>query len=72
MVEVMRIRREKSVVGELARKASRQRGSGRREEQAEAMREFVGIRKRPADAGDAVEYVRSLRRDSRLGRLLDK
>ena len=37
-----------------------------------ATREFIGIRKQPADAPDAVEIVRNLRRGNRLDTLRDK
>jgi len=45
---------------------------GKRDEQAKAMQEFVGIRKNRAESIDAVEYVRSLRRSDRFERLSEE
>jgi hypothetical protein len=56
-------------VSELVREAVRERYLGKRDEQANAMQEFVGIRKESSQPVDAVEYVRSLRRGDRLQRL---
>jgi len=53
-------------VSALVREAVRERYLGRRDEQAKAMQEFVGIRKEGSEAVDSVEYVRSLRRGDRL------
>jgi len=64
-----RARNRKTTVSALVREAARERYLGRRDEQAKAMREFVGSRKRRADTLDSVEYVRSLRRGGRLNRL---
>jgi len=64
-----RARSRKTTVSELVREAVRERYLGRQDEQAKAMREFVGIRKGSSEAVDAVEYVRELRRSSRLERL---
>ena len=57
---------ERTSVSELVRQAVRERYLGNKEERAKAMQSFVGIRKHQTNAVDAVEYVRSLRRDSRL------
>ena len=64
-----RARSRKTTVSELVREAVRERYLGRRDEQAKAMQEFVGIRKETSEPLDAVEYVRNLRRGDRLGRL---
>jgi len=64
-----RARSRKTTVSELVREAVRERYLGKRDEQAKAMQEFVGIRKESAQPVDAVEYVRSLRRGDRLERL---
>lgn len=64
-----RARSRKTTVSELVREAVRERYLGGREEQAKAMQEFVGVRKERSSAPDAVEYVRGLRRGSRLDRL---
>jgi hypothetical protein len=65
-------RSRKTSVSELVREAMRERYLGKREEQAKAMQEFVGIRKDSAEPVDAVKYIRSLRRGNRLGRLNSK
>ncbi len=59
----------KTSISELVRVAVRDRYMGKRDEQAKAMQEFVGIRKSRSEAVDAVEYIRSLRRGDRLERL---
>jgi metal-responsive CopG/Arc/MetJ family transcriptional regulator len=69
-----RARSRKTTVSELVREAVRERYLGARDEQRKAMQEFVGTRRaRSGSAGDAendaVRYVRSLRRSSRLDRL---
>lgn len=64
-----RARSRKTTVSELVREAVRERYLGKRDEQMKAMQEFVGIRKERSDPQDAVEYVRSLRRNDRLNRL---
>jgi hypothetical protein len=67
-----RARSRKTTVSEFVREAVRERYLGKREEQAKAMQEFVGVRKGRAEAADSVEYVRSLRRGGRLERLQGK
>jgi len=67
-----RARGEKTTVSELVRQAVRERYLGKQDEQAKAMRDFVGIRKDHSSPSDSVEYVRSLRRGSRLDRLRKK
>ncbi|HUI55264.1 MAG TPA: ribbon-helix-helix protein, CopG family [Bryobacteraceae bacterium] len=64
-----RARNRKTTVSALVREAARERYLGRRDEQAKAMQEFVGSRKRRSDTLDAVQYVRTLRRGGRLHRL---
>jgi len=51
------------------RAAVRERYVGKLDERMKAMQAFVGIRKEPPEAPDAAEYVRSMRRGSRLDRL---
>lgn len=58
----------KTTVSELVREAVRERYFGQRDEQRKAMQAFVGLR-RDSSVPDAVEYVRSLRREDRLDRL---
>lgn len=64
-----RARNEKVTMSELVREAVRERYLGRMDERREAMRKFVGIRKERSEPPDAVEYVRNLRRGTRLERL---
>jgi len=66
-----RARSRKTTISELVREAVRENYFGKRDEQARAMQEFVGIRKRRGEL-DAVKYVRDLRRGSRLDRLNGK
>ena len=51
------------------RQAVRDRYLGNLEERRKAMLAFVGIRRDRTDLPDSTEYVRSLRRDSRIERL---
>ena len=67
-----RARSRKTTVSELVREAVRTCYLGKREEQAKAMQEFVGVRKGRAEPADSVEYIRSLRRGGRLERLHGK
>jgi len=67
-----RARSRKTSISQLVRDAVRDRYLGKREEQAKAMQEFVGIRKSRSESIDAVEYIRSLRRGDRLNRLKEK
>ena len=65
-------RSRKTSVSELVREAMRDRYLPKRDEQAKAMQEFVGIRKNRSESVDAVKYIRSLRRGDRLERLNGK
>ena len=57
-------------ISALVRQAARERYLGNLDERREAMLAFVGIRKDRKDLPDSTEeYVRSLRRDTRLERL---
>jgi hypothetical protein len=63
-------RQEKTTVSELARRAIRERYLGDRQRRAAAMEAFIGIRKDRTDLPESTEeYVRSLRRGTRLRRL---
>jgi hypothetical protein len=65
-----RARQEKTTISDLVRQAARQRYMGDLDERRKAMLAFVGIRKDRKDLPDSTEeYVRSLRRDTRLERL---
>ena len=65
-------RSRKTSVSELVREAMRDRYLGKRDEQAKAMQEFVGIRKNRSESVDAVKYIRNLRRSDRWERLNGK
>lgn len=67
-----RARSDNSTISELVREAVRERYFGKHDRQMKAMQAFVGSRKDRADAPDAAEYVRSLRRGDRLERLFEK
>jgi hypothetical protein len=67
-----RARSQKTTLSELVREAIRERYFGKQEEQAKAMRDFVGIRRDSSEPVDSVEYVRRLRRGNRLDRLYKK
>ena len=69
-----RARNRKTSISELVREAVRERYLGNRDERMKAMQDFVGVRKQTAGPAlpkeiAAVDYVRSLRRGSRLDRL---
>jgi hypothetical protein len=65
-----RARREGTTISALVRQAARERYLGNLDERRKAMLAFVGIRKGRKDLPDSTEeYVRSLRRDTRLERL---
>jgi hypothetical protein len=65
-------RSRQTSVSELVREAMRDRYLGKRDEQAKAIQEFVGIRKNRSQSVSAVKYIRSLRRGDRLERLNGK
>jgi hypothetical protein len=64
-----RARSEGTTVSDLVRQAARERYLGKTDQRREAMQAFVGIRKDRPDLPHSVEYVRSLRRGSRVERL---
>ena len=64
-----RARKEGTTVSDLVRQAARERYLGKLEERREAMQAWVGIRKDRPDLSDSLEYVRRLRRGSRIERL---
>ncbi|HLJ29493.1 MAG TPA: CopG family transcriptional regulator [Candidatus Angelobacter sp.] len=65
-------RKEGTSISDLVRQAARERYLGNLDERREAMRAFVGIRKDRPESGDAIKYVRSLRRGKRIARLRKK
>jgi ribbon-helix-helix CopG family protein len=65
-----RARREGTTISALVREAARDRYLGNLEERRKAMEAIVGIWKDRTDLPDSTdEYVRSLRRDTRMDRL---
>ena len=65
-----RARREGTTISALVRQAARERYLGNLDERREAMEAIVGIWKDRTDLPDSTEeYVRSLRRDTRIERL---
>jgi hypothetical protein len=64
-----RAKRENTTISELARQALREHYMARLEDRKKAMLDFVGIRKDRDDIGDSTEYIRELRRSTRLERL---
>lgn len=65
-----RARREKTTVSELVRQAVREHYLGDREQRRAAMHQFVGSRKSGTVNVDSTVEVRSLRRGSRLDKLV--
>lgn len=64
-----RARQQRTTVSELVREAVRDRYLGDLDERRKAMQAFVGIRQESSHEPDAAEFVRRLRRGSRLDRL---
>ena len=65
-----RARSEGTTISALVRQAARERYLGNLDERREAMEAIVGIWKDRTDLPDSTEeYVRSLRRDTRIERL---
>jgi len=63
-------RREGTTISDLVRQAARERYLGNLDERRKAMEGLIGIWKDRTDLPDSTEeYVRSLRRDTRLERL---
>jgi hypothetical protein len=66
-----RARRENTTISELVRQAVRERYGVDLEERRKRMMSIVGIWKDRHDIGDATEFVRKLRRGTRLQRLTE-
>jgi len=64
-----RARSQGTSISDLVRQAARERYMGKLEGRREAMQAFVGIRKSRSESPDSIEYVRNLRRGSRIERL---
>ena len=58
-----------TTISALVREAARDRYLGKLDERRKAMLAFVGLRKDRTDLPDSTEYIRSLRRDTRIERL---
>ena len=67
-----RARSQGTTVSDLIRQAARERYLGKLDERRRAMEAIVGIRKDCCEPFDAVEYVNSLRRGSRMSRLQEQ
>jgi Arc/MetJ family transcription regulator len=65
----LQARIEKTTISELVRRAVRERYSVDREKRKRAMEAVIGIWKDRTDIRDSTEYVRKLRRDTRLERV---
>ncbi len=65
----VRARSEGSSISELVRQAARERYLGNLDQRRAAMQALVGIRRNRVEMRDTAEYVRSLRRGSRIDRL---
>jgi hypothetical protein len=65
-------RNQETTISELVRVAVRERYLANHGQRMKAMQAFVGIRKHAAEAPNAEETVRSLRRGDRLARLNTK
>ena len=66
-----RAQRENTTISELARQALRERFGVDLEERRKAMMGIVGIWKDRDDIGDSTEYIRKMRRSTRLQRLAE-
>ena len=64
-----RARKQGTTISNLVRQAAREHYLGDLERRKRAMQAFIGIRKDRSDLSDSVEYVRRLRRGSRIERL---
>jgi hypothetical protein len=64
-----RARRQKTTISDLVRQAAREQYLGKLDERRGVMQAFVGIRKDRSGLPDSVDYVRRLRRGSRMERL---
>jgi hypothetical protein len=65
-----RARQEKTTISDLVRRAARERYVGNLDERRKAMEGLIGLWKDRTDLPDSTEeYVRELRRDTRLERL---
>lgn len=68
----MRARTERTTISELVRQAAREHYLGKLEERRKAMQAFIGMRKNRAGLTESEQFVRRLRRGSRIARLSNK
>jgi len=64
-----RARSQGTTISDLVRRAARERYLGNLDERREAMQALVGISADRADLADSTEYLRTLRRGTRIDRL---
>jgi hypothetical protein len=64
-----RARSQGTTISDLVRQAARERYLSNLDERKAAMQAFVGIRRERPEFSNSLEYVRKLRRGSRLERL---
>jgi len=64
-----RARRQGTTISALVREAARERYLTNFDARRKAMRAFIGIRKDRTDLPDSTDYIRNLRRDTRIERL---
>jgi hypothetical protein len=64
-----RARSQGTTISDLVRRAARERYLGNLDERREAMQALVGISADRADLPESTEYVRTLRRGTRIDRL---
>jgi tRNA uridine 5-carbamoylmethylation protein Kti12 len=67
-----RARQDHTTISDLVRQAAREKYLGNFDERRKAMLAVIGLRKNRSDIQDATEYVRELRRDSRMERLRNR
>ena len=65
----MLAKQRRSTVSELVREAVQEKYLGQPANRAELLQSIIGAWKRRDDLGDSTEYVRRLRKGSRLSRL---
>ena len=65
----VKARGEGTTISELVRRAARERYLGKLDERRNAMQSFIGSASDRPEFGDPEEYVRNLRRGSRIDKL---
>ena len=64
-----RARSSRTSISELVREAVRERYFGQLDERKRAMQAFVGIRRNRPEFSDSTDYIRNLRRGTRIQKL---